>query len=154
MDANCFCSCLKSLLDVQFCANIWSWQNKIYVILCKWQKISYLVLYTQCNMDKHCCCQGLACVHCIFMVWYMYPHFHLKLKYIAIFTPLSMWIWGHCGGDRMLVGFTTTSAISAYHHWCCEFKSRSECTTLYDKVGQWLATGRWFSQGPPVSSTN
>jgi hypothetical protein len=25
----------------------------------------------------------------------------------------------------MIVGFTTTYAISAYHHWCCEFKSRS-----------------------------
>ena len=34
----------------------------------------------------------------------------------------------------MVVGFTTTYAISAYHHW--------------------LATGRWFSPGPPVSSTN
>jgi hypothetical protein len=28
------------------------------------------------------------------------------------------------------------------------------CTTLCDKVYQWLATGRWFSPGPPVSSTN
>ena len=27
-------------------------------------------------------------------------------------------------------------------------------TTLYDKVCQWLATGRWCSQGTPVSSTN
>ena len=27
-------------------------------------------------------------------------------------------------------------------------------TTLCDKVSQWLATGRWFSQGTPVSSTN
>jgi len=27
--------------------------------------------------------------------------------------------------DRMVVGFTTTYAISAYHHWCCEFESRS-----------------------------
>jgi len=27
-------------------------------------------------------------------------------------------------------------------------------TTLCDKVGQWLATGRWFSVGTPVSSTN
>ena len=27
-------------------------------------------------------------------------------------------------------------------------------TTLCDKVCQWLATGRWFSPGPPVSSTN
>ena len=26
--------------------------------------------------------------------------------------------------DRMVVGFTTTYAISAYHHWC-EFESRS-----------------------------
>ena len=25
----------------------------------------------------------------------------------------------------MIVGFTTTCAISAYHHWCCEFESRS-----------------------------
>jgi len=25
----------------------------------------------------------------------------------------------------MVVGFTTTYAISAYHHWCCEFKSWS-----------------------------
>ena len=30
---------------------------------------------------------------------------------------------GH--GDRMIVGFTTTYAISAYHHSRCEFKSHS-----------------------------
>jgi hypothetical protein len=30
----------------------------------------------------------------------------------------------------------------------------ARCTTLCDKVCQWLATGRWFSSGPPVSSTN
>jgi len=29
------------------------------------------------------------------------------------------------GRHRIIVGFTTTCAISAYHHWCCEFKSRS-----------------------------
>jgi len=29
------------------------------------------------------------------------------------------------GRDRMVVRVTTTSAISAYHHWCCEFESRS-----------------------------
>jgi hypothetical protein len=28
------------------------------------------------------------------------------------------------------------------------------CTTLCDKVCQWLATGRWFSPGPPVYFTN
>ena len=32
---------------------------------------------------------------------------------------------GRRGRDRMVVGFTTTYAISAYHHWWCEFESRS-----------------------------
>jgi hypothetical protein len=31
---------------------------------------------------------------------------------------------------------------------------RARCTTSCDKVSQWLTTGRWFSPGPPVSSTN
>ena len=58
----------------------------------------------------------------------------------------------------MAVGFTTTYAISTYHHWCCKFESRSGRgvldTTLCDKVFQWLATRRSFSPGPPVYSTN
>ena len=58
----------------------------------------------------------------------------------------------------MVVGFTTTCANSAYHHWLCEFEPRSWQgvldTILCDKVCQWLATGRWFSLGTPVSSTN
>jgi hypothetical protein len=66
---------------------------------------------------------------------------------------------GRYGKDRMAVGFTISCAISAYHHWCCcEFEPRSWRdvldTTLCDKVCQWLATGRWFSPGTPVSSTN
>jgi hypothetical protein len=91
---------MKILAWCTVCAVICNWE-KCYVILCKWQKISYLILYTQCNMDKNCCCQELACVHCIFMLWHMYPHFHLKLRYIAIFTPLSTWIWGRCGGKYL-----------------------------------------------------
>jgi hypothetical protein len=31
---------------------------------------------------------------------------------------------------------------------------RTRYTTLCDKVCQWLATGRWFSLGPAVFSTN
>jgi hypothetical protein len=31
---------------------------------------------------------------------------------------------------------------------------KAKCTTLCDKVCQELATDRWFSPGPPVSSTN
>jgi hypothetical protein len=29
---------------------------------------------------------------------------------------------------------------------------RARCTTIFDKVYQWLAAGRWFSPGPPFSS--
>ena len=58
----------------------------------------------------------------------------------------------------MVVGCTTTCAISVYHHWCCELEPRSYRgaldTTLCDKVRQWLAAGRWFSVGTPVSSTD
>ena len=42
--------------------------------------------------------------------------------------------------------------------WCFSRKFfrisiRARCTTLCDKVCHWLVTGRWFSPGPPVSST-
>jgi hypothetical protein len=56
------------------------------------------------------------------------------------------------------VGFTTTYVSSAYHHSRCQFESRSWQgvldTTLCDNVCQWLAKGRWFSVGTPVSCTN
>jgi hypothetical protein len=44
--------------------------------------------------------------------------------------------------DRVVVGLTTAYAISALD------------TTLCDKVCQLLTTGRWFSEGNQVSSTN
>jgi hypothetical protein len=66
--------------------------------------------------------------------------------------------WSRRGCDRIVVGFTTTCVISAYHHLSCEFKPRSWWgvlkTTLCDKVCQWRVAGRWFSPGTPVSSTN
>ena len=34
-------------------------------------------------------------------------------------------IGGRRGRDCMVVGFTTTYAISVYHHRCCELESRS-----------------------------
>ena len=65
----------------------------------------------------------------------------------------------HLGRDGMVVEFTTTSAISAYHDYrvVVSFEPRSWLgildTTLYDKICQWLATGQWFSLGTPASST-
>ena len=42
-------------------------------------------------------------------------------------SPLTLWVW---------------------------FSIRARCTTLCDKVCQWLATGLWYSPGPSVYSTN
>jgi hypothetical protein len=57
-----------------------------------------------------------------------------------------------CRG-RMVVGFTTTYAISAYHHWCCEFESRSG-RGVQHYVIKLVSDFLWFSPGPLVSSTN
>ena len=68
------------------------------------------------------------------------------------FSNITFLTRGRCGGDRMVVWFTTTKctyAISVY-----QGQIKAMCTTLCDKVCQWLATCLWFSPGPPVSSTN
>jgi hypothetical protein len=67
------------------------------------------------------------------------------------------WLMDYCVTSNvvtviMVVGFTTTYTNSAYYHWCCEIRAR--CTTLCDKICRWLVTGRCFSPGPPVFSTN
>jgi len=50
--------------------------------------------------------------------------------------------------DRMVVGFTTTCVVDAYHHLSCEFEPCSWWgvldTTLCDKVSQRFATCRGF----------
>jgi hypothetical protein len=38
---------------------------------------------------------------------------------------LSLPLWYLRGFLSIVVGFTTTYAVSSYHHWCCEFESRS-----------------------------
>jgi hypothetical protein len=70
----------------------------------------------------------------------------------------SVSILGRGGRDRMVVGFTTTCAISAYPRQSCEVEPCSWQgvldTTLCDKVCQWFAAGRWFSPGIQVFTTN
>ena len=55
----------------------------------------------------------------------------------------------------MVVGCTTTNAISVYHHWCCEFEPCSWRGVQHYviKFVSDLQKGQWFSPGPPVSST-
>jgi hypothetical protein len=76
-------------------------------------------------------------------------------------TSLYELVWGL--GLWYLAPLTTifqlvAVSFCAYHHLSCEFEPRLWRgvlnTTLYDKVCQWLATGRWFSLCTPVSPTN
>jgi hypothetical protein len=62
--------------------------------------------------------------------------------------------WGR--SDRMVIGFTTTNqCLSPLKLWVRTPSWRVVLdTTLCDKVCQWLAAGRWFSSGTPISSTN
>jgi hypothetical protein len=63
---------------------------------------------------------------------------------------------GHRGRDHMVIGFQTTYAISAYHHWCCEFVSRSGRGLQHYQI-KFVSDLRHvcgFPPGPLVSSTN
>ena len=88
-----------------------------------------------------------------------------NLSLTAWHWKISSWTYnmyvifrGRYGRDPMVVEFTTTCAIRAYHDQSCEFEPRSWRdvldTTLFDKVWQWLATDLWFSPGTLVSYTN
>ena len=64
----------------------------------------------------------------------------------------------HCRSrDRMVVGFTAIFAISAYHHCCCEFESRSGRGVQHYVIkfaSDLRYVCRWFSPGPPIFSSN
>jgi hypothetical protein len=74
----------------------------------------------------------------------------IRLQYIRLKRGCSV-------RSHMVVGFTTTCAISVYHHLSCEFKSRSWRgvleTNSCDNVCQWLAKSLQFSLGTLVSFT-
>jgi len=44
----------------------------------------------------------------------------------SIHKTVKMASRNHRGHDRMVVGFTITYVIGAYHHWCCRFESLSD----------------------------
>jgi len=43
-----------------------------------------------------------------------YLYFGFNIAYLSYL--ITIMTWGHCGHDHMVLGFTTTYAISAYHH--------------------------------------
>ena len=90
-------------------------------------------------------------IHIYIFTWPI-PKKNMWFLLILWTTLVFKAIWGCRGQDSMVVGFTTTYAVSAYHH-CCEFKPCSwwgvQDTPLCDKVCQLLV----FSD-TRISSTN
>ena len=88
----------------------------------------------------------------------------LKVILHFIFIPLTVfllnnwtyffwgpsWPWSH---GWWIYNYLCNQCLSPLVLWV-RISIRARCTTLCDKVCQWLVTGRGFSQGPPVSSTN
>ena len=109
-----------------------------------------------CNIPSDLCSLCLSCYYFyivlslyVYCCYVMHPDHH--------FTVISLpTLRGSHGPDHMVVAFTTT-----YVNQCLSLlilliwiSIRERCTTLCDKVCQWLATRCWFSWGPPVSSTS
>ena len=65
---------------------------------------------------------------------------HLFIRLIKLWNGSDR--MGSCGRDRMVVGFTTTCAISAYYHYSCDSEPRSWRgvldTTLCKKVSDFF----------------
>jgi hypothetical protein len=61
-----------------------------------------------------------------------------------------LWSWSY---DSWIYNYLCNQCLLPLMLWV-RISIRVGCTTLCDKVCQWLATGRWFFPGPPVSSTN
>ena len=67
--------------------------------------------------------------------------------YISL-EPSRAWLYG-----SWIYNYLCNQCLSPPMLWVWML-IRARCTTLCDKVCQWLATCWWFSLGPPVSSTN
>jgi hypothetical protein len=69
---------------------------------------------------------------------------------IHIYLRGPSWLWSY---GSWIYNYLFNQCLSPLMLWVW-ISIKARCTTLCDKVCQWLATGRWFSLGPPVSSTN
>jgi len=70
--------------------------------------------------------------------------------HVPSFVQGPSWPWSY---GSWIYNFLWSQHLSPLMLWV-RISIRTRCTILCDKVCQWLATGGWFSQGPPISSTN
>ena len=68
---------------------------------------------------------------------------YLKMIFVCL------WLWSY---GSWIYNYLCNQCLSPLMLWVW-ISIRARCTTLCDKVCQWLATGQWFSPGPPIKLT-
>ena len=68
----------------------------------------------------------------------------------VIYQQGPSWPWSY---GSWIYNYLCNQCLSALMLWV-QISIRARCTTKCDKVCQWLATGRCFSPGTTISSTN
>jgi hypothetical protein len=81
-------------------------------------------------------------------------HYHFSNQWRYPYGLSTFVMRGRRGLDRMVVGFTTTYAISVYHHWCFEFESRSGRDVQHYVIKSVTCDRSVFFGGTPVFSIN
>jgi hypothetical protein len=135
------------------CTSIWFYGYEYFIILTIW--LLFCFSFRENTLNK---CYGiqwrgitrrqnawyfttifpLASLHFVYPLFYIYYWYH-----IYIWTS---WSWSH-GSQSVPI---TTNVVGSN-------PAQARCTRyniMWKSVCLWLATGRWFSPGTPVSSTN
>ena len=76
------------------------------------------------------------------------PGYWNRLAFIKSRGPSWPWSYG-----SWIYNYICNPSLSSLMLWV-RIAIRARCTTSCNDVCQWLATGRWFSPGPPGSCTN
>jgi len=94
--------------------------------------------------------QSLVFCVVVFVAFFIMRHLAIVFLSDFQFSEGPSWPWSH---DIWIYNYICNQCLLPLMLWV-RISIRARCTTLCDKACHWLATGRWISPGPPVSSTN
>jgi hypothetical protein len=84
-----------------------------------------------------------------YLLYYIVSHISTIMTFDWLVEG-SSWPWSY---GNWIYNYLCSHCLSPLMLWA-RISIKARCTTLCDKVCQWLAKGHWFSPGPPVSSIN
>ena len=80
-----------------------------------------------------------------------FPIFQFLISTFLLEVSRPSWPWSY---GSWIYNYLCNQCLSPLMLLWVRISIRVRCTTLCDKVCQWLVIGRWFSPGTPVASTN